>query len=242
MKATLKVTTPDPIKLIYTACRQCYSEQTASEIWDSYETIPSEKVLALINDILDSGHESVLEHIYFTFFIENVPRSLTHQLVRHRLMSISQQSLRYVQFNDKTIGFTVPDTVIKNKEAKELSDEFLDVVISVYHKMIELGIHREDAREYLPMLTNSSLIITLNIRELLHLIGLRCCTRAQKNIRVLSESILDECKKALPEIFSNSGPKCEKLGYCPESKKRSCGKKPLKTKFLNDGKSDEPVN
>ena len=241
MKATLKVMTPDPIKLIYTACRQCYSEKTANEIWDSYDSIPKEKVLSLITDILESGHESVLEHIYFTFFIENAPRSLTHQLVRHRLMSISQQSLRYVQFDDKKIGFTVPHTVIKNKEAKELSDEFIDVVISVYHKMIELGIPREDAREYLPMMTNSSLVITLNIRELLHIISLRCCTRAQKNIRVLSENILDECKKALPEIFSNAGPKCEKLGYCPESEKRACGKKPLKNKIFNDKVPDEPV-
>lgn len=241
MKTTLKAMTPDAIKLIYTACRQCYSEQNANEIWDTYDTLNKYKVLKLIEDILESGHESVLEHVYFTFFIDGVPRSLTHQLVRHRLMSVSQQSLRYVQFNDKTIGFTVPESVQKNTEASELSDEFLDIVIKLYHKFLDLGIPREDAREYLPLMTNSSLVLTLNVRELIHVLGLRCCTRAQKNIRKLANQILIECKKALPEIFSNVGPKCEQLGYCPESEKRSCGKKPLKEKIFNKVVPDEPV-
>lgn len=238
MNVILKTMTPNPLELIYTACRQCYSADFADKIYDDVmdkkNNIDSyNKMNKLIKDVLDSGHHSVLEHVYFTFFIEDVSRICTHQLVRHRLISPSQQSLRYVTYTDK-LGYYTPRSIKNNTEALNIYNEYLKNISDVYNKLISVGVPQEDARSCLPLSVNSNIIITLNIRELIHFFGVRCCTRAQHEIRDLANRMLKLCKEKLPEVFLNIGPKCKQLGYCPESIKRTCGLMPHKSKYFGE--------
>lgn len=167
-----------------------------------------------------SGHDSVLEHVSFTFSISGISRSCSHQLVRHRLASYSQQSQRYVK--EDRFEYVIPETI--NGYTHEQYVWAMKVIQKVYDDLIDHGVPKEDARYVLPNACTTSLIMTMNARELRHFFNLRCCNRAQWEIRELAERMLELCEDAAPELFADSGPSCVSLTYCPES--RSCGRFP----------------
>ena len=171
---------------------------------------------------LGSGHESVLEHVSFTFKISGISRACSHQLVRHRLASYSQQSQRYVP--EHSFEYLTPKTVIKNSYANEQYTWAMKVIQKVYDDLIGHGVPKEDARYVLPNACTTSLVVTMNARELRHFFGLRCCNRAQWEIRDMANLMLAECKKVAPELFIDAGPYCISRGFCTES--RSCGRYP----------------
>lgn len=233
--------TQNAISIIYAACRQCYSAKFAGEIFEQ-EKGNLEKQEEFIKKVVKSGHESPLEHVKFTFAIEGISRALTHQLVRHRLASYSQQSQRYVKEID--FDYIIPPSV---EEDETLKDEFVKVIEKIqisYNKMIkrfkEKGVIGEkanqDVRFILPQAVETKIVVTMNCRELLHFFEQRCCMRAQWEIRNLANKMLEICKNHLPEVFSNAGAKCVSLGYCPEGKNFSCGKYPLKKDVISNGK------
>jgi len=160
------------------------------------------------------GHHSVLEHVSFTFAIEGISRVTTHQLVRHRIASFSQQSQRYVSHKEHFTSI-VPDSITVNDEARRIFDAMSDAVHKAYGQLIELGIPAEDARYILPNSTETKIIMTMNARELLHYFGLRCCQRAQWEIREMSIEMLRLVKRVAPVIFRSAGPGCA-AGPCPE--------------------------
>ena len=207
MNVTLIRYTPEPDKL----CGE------AAAICTGYKGDP----LKALRGALESGHESVAEHAGFTFRIEDVSRVLLAQLTRHRLASFSVQSQRYCGAN---LNVVVPDSMV----CPELVDDIVEVrraVEKLYTKAISLGKPAEDAR-YLTLQGGvTSLIVTMNARELRHFFSLRCCNRAQWEIRELSRRMLAECSVVAPELFKDAGPGCLR-GTCPEGK-RSCGK-PMK--------------
>lgn len=171
-----------------------------------------------------SGHTSVLEHWSATFAIEGISRACSHQLVRHRMASYSQQSQRYVRMDG--FEYVVPKSIRENPIAYDdymtvMRDlkEWYEVFVS---KEEGYGIPEEDARYILPNACCTNLVVTMNGRELLHFFNLRCCTRAQWEIRELAERMLELVKEVAPVIFETAGPSCVKLGRCPE--KRSCGR------------------
>ena len=174
---------------------------------------------------LKSGHDSVLEHCTFTFEISDISRACSHQLVRHRLASYSQESQRYVR--NGQMAFTVPQSVEDNPTAKQLYHDLCETAGKVYLSLIGLGIPQEDARYVLPNATCTRLTMTMNGRELMHFFALRCCQRAQWEIRELAEKMLELVKSVAPIIFSNAGASCVQLGYCPEA--RGCGRYPTIT-------------
>ncbi len=214
MKVTLLAHTPDADRICAAAGNSCYSESSSAEL---VEDIDYEK---LLNRIVGMGHHSVIEHAVFTFSVEGVSRALTHQLVRHRLASFSQQSQRYVSM-DKA-DFVTPHTVEDSKEALKVYDSVMDTIWDAYRKLEEMGIPAEDARYLLPNGCTTNITITMNARELLHFFSLRCCNRAQWEIREMADQMLRICKEVSPVIFKNAGPPCIR-GPCPEGKK-SCGK------------------
>ena len=214
MKVTLLACTPDADTICAAAGNSCYSERSSAEI---VEDIDSEKVLSRI---VGMGHHSVIEHAVFTFSVEGVSRALTHQLVRHRVASFSQQSQRYVSMD--SASFVTPHTVEGNAEALKVYDSVMDTVWDAYKKLEEMGIPAEDARYLLPNGCTTNITITMNARELLHFFSLRCCNRAQWEIREMADQMLKICKEKSPVIFKNAGPPCVR-GPCPEGKK-SCGK------------------
>jgi len=215
---------PDLSDVIYTACRTCYSADGAVEIFNNI-TPDKEKKLNLIKRVISSGHYSTIEHIQLSFAINNVSRALTHQLVRHRHMSFSQKSQRYVKEKGE-FDYIIPFAVEKNPELKNKFEDFMKEISSKYLEFIEAGIKAEDARALLPNATASSLVASLNLRELIHIANLRLCTRAQSEIRMLVKKMCELVIEREPWLKEHLVPKCERLGYCDEDK--SCGR--MKTK------------
>lgn len=220
----LLVSKPDNlIDTIYTACRTCYSADGAVEIYKNI-TDDKEKKLALIKRIISSGHYSTIEHVQVTFAINNISRAATHQLVRHRHMSFSQKSQRYVKESD--FDYIVPSAINSKPELLKKFEEHMALTSELYNELVEAGIKKEDARSILPNAAASSLVTSLNLRELIHLANLRLCTRAQLEIRMAVAKMCALMIKEEPWLAEHLVPKCERLGYCDED--NSCGRKPTK--------------
>jgi thymidylate synthase (FAD) len=225
--------TENALALIYSACRQCYSAEFAGDIYEKIKDDP-QKQAAFIKKIIASGHESPLEHVKFTFAIEGVSRALTHQLVRHRLASYSQQSQRYVKEDD--FDYIIPPSIEGNPLAKEEFEKLMHSIQKSYTRisglLAENGLSGEaanqDSRFVLPQAAETKIIVTMNCRELLHFFKHRCCSRAQWEIRKLAGKMLADCKKSLPLLFSKAGAKCVDLGFCPEGARFSCGRFPVR--------------
>lgn len=208
------------LKTIYVACRTCYSALYPIKIWE--DSADEEKMLSLVKKVLSSGHHSTVEHCQFTFAISGVSRACTHQLVRHRHMSFSQKSQRYVTEKGE-FEYVTPKT-IENSDLNEEYKSMMKTISDFYAKMVEAGIPAEDARAVLPNAATSSLVVSLNLRELMHLAQLRLCTNAQLEIRTLVRRICDAVIKEEPWLKEYLVPKCEIKGYCDEI--RGCGRKP----------------
>ena len=217
MQVELLYHTPDPERAIATAARLCYAPVGASELM---ETMPEDRVQGVLSTIMESGHFSTLEHASYTFAVDGVSRALTHQLVRHRIASFNQQSQRYVKY---TGGLSVvkPETVAANPETERVFDEAIDAALSAYAKLLDAGVPAEDARYLLPNAAETKIVITMNARELLHFFGLRCCNRAQWEIRAMADRMLELAKPTAPYIFMDAGAPCIR-GACPEGK-MTCG-------------------
>lgn len=210
----------DMLKTVYTACRTCYSADAPINIYNS--TDDEEKMLKLIERVISSGHYSTIEHIQVSFAVSNVSRACTHQLVRHRHMSFSQKSQRYVKEKGQ-FDYIIPPTIDKNPELKEKFEKFMREISNIYTELTEAGIPAEDARFVLPNAAASSMVASLNLREMIHLANLRLCTRAQYEIRTLVKLMCDVLVEQEPWLKSYLVPKCERLGFCDEDK--SCGRK-----------------
>ena len=217
MHVELLYHTPDPERAIATAARLCYAPVGAAELM---ETMPEDRVRSVLSTVIKSGHLSALEHASYTFAVDGVSRALTHQLVRHRIASFNQQSQRYVKFTDG-VPVVKPGTVAANEEAGRLFDETVDAIEAAYARLLELGIPAEDARYLLPNAAESKIVITMNVRELLHFFSLRCCNRAQWEIREMAHRMLELARPTAPYIFMDAGAGCVR-GACPEGK-MTCG-------------------
>ena len=166
---------------------------------------------------LGSGHDSVAEHAVFTFKVYGLSRAALAQLTRHRLASFDVQSQRYVRI--KGIDLVIPKS-IENSDFYTEAGRLMEDVMNLYQRMVDAGIPCEDARYVTPQAVPTTLVMTMNARELLHFFSLRTCNRAQWEIRQLADEMLKLCKAASPTIFKNAGPGCVR-GHCPE--KRPCG-------------------
>ncbi len=211
--------TKDPEKIVAQSARLCYS---ALSVEDLEEKLTNESITKLINKIMKLGHYSVLEHATFTFAIEGISRVTSHQLVRHRLASFSQQSQRYVKINKEGFPYIVPKTIAQEGKLNKIFINAVEKLDGIYQLLLDYNIDAEDARYILPQAVTTKIIITANARELLHIFRLRCCNRAQWEIREAAIEMLKKVKYIAPTIFKNAGPPCI-LGPCSEGE-LSCGK------------------
>lgn len=214
---------PDALKTVNIAARRCYSPLDNDELIESVDDLSGQEMERFITGIMKTGHTSVVEHALFTFMIEGVSIVTLKQATRMRLASYSVQSERYVDL-DLGFAYVMPVTIM------DLGDEAMaDYAAQMctmhewYKGWREKGIPAEDARYVLPQATETKLVLSMNIRELLLFFSLRCCERAQWEIRHMAMDMLWECQSVLPEIFGKAGPSCVATGRCPEGK-RSCGK------------------
>lgn len=249
MKVKLISATQNPIDLMWTAARTCYSEKSPIDIWDETRDVPKDefkqeikdKRWELVKKVLDSGHESIAEIVNFTFAIEGVSRVLLAQITRHRIGVVFQvQSQRYVEFKESYN--TLTEAFDKGTEQQEqylktiaekyftgvTNDNYRDYIQALinYLGAIRRNVKPEDARMILPNATKTNIVMTINLRELMHTSNLRLCTRAQNEIRMLFGIIKEEVKKYDEKLGNLLKPTCFKLGYCPEHK--SCHRKPTK--------------
>lgn len=214
--------TPNPEKTCALAARTCYS----AEEMDALRSLVEEKdQAAFLKRILASGHLSVLEHASFTFSVEGVSRALLAQVTRHRIASFSVQSQRYVSLADG-FGYIIPPRIRDlGEDAVREFEKQMDTMQIWYQQWQEkLGKgegSNEDARFVLPNACETHITLTMNARELLHFFSLRCCNRAQWEIRAMAREMLRLCKEKAPVIFEKAGPGCLS-GPCPEGGK-SCG-------------------
>ncbi|MGM0366158.1 MAG: FAD-dependent thymidylate synthase [Actinomycetota bacterium] len=205
--------TPEPERTVALAARLCYSPVGTKDIDRGMSDQDAEK---LVRFVVKSGHLSTTEHISFTFAIEGVSRALTHQLVRHRIASYNQQSQRYVQFKDN-YGYITPYSIEDNPTAKALYADMAETVHRAYRKLLDMGIEAEDARYLLPNASETKIVVTMNGRELLHFFTVRCCNRAQWEIKELAVQMLKAAKEVCPVVFEKAGPNCLRMP-CPEGK------------------------
>jgi len=241
-KVRLLSHTPDPQLVVAAAARMCYAPEEAGIFIDRFseDAAQTERYIRMLTEL---GHESVFEHVTFTFVIEDVSRSLLAQLTRHRIASYSVRSQRYV--SEDAFEYITPPEVAAIPEAKKLFEEAMESSRKSYQKLSELLTEQyvqsqgaspedkktldairkqaaEDARFVLPNACATQLLMTINVRSLTNFFALRCCNRAQWEIRTLADQMLALVTEVAPLLFSHAGPPCLR-GGCPEGK-MSCGK------------------
>ena len=225
LKVLLLRHTPEPENVVAMAAKLCYS---ASDVEGLQEKIAARDQKAFVEKLVSIGHMSPIEHVSFTFGVEGISRACTHQLVRHRVASYSQQSQRYVK--ETEFDYVIPKAVRKDPALVKKFEKYMRQAQKAYDEMMEgmekMGITGEkaqqDARFLLPNAAETKIVVTMNARELLHFFRVRCCHRAQWEIRAMATEMLRLVKGVAPVIFKDAGPGCV-TGKCPEGK-MSCGK------------------
>ncbi|TFF63722.1 MAG: FAD-dependent thymidylate synthase [Promethearchaeota archaeon] len=192
MKVELLYITPNAEKLIEEAGRTSYQ---------SFERLTKDSYKRFITMLIKRGHESVLEHASASFRISGISRALTHQLVRHRFCSFTQQSQRYV--DEENFNYIEPEDIKENGEAHEKYLHLMEDIRKYYEEFRELGIKKEDARYILPNATESEIVLTANFRELRHILELRGEKAAQWEIRRMAIRILKILKEKVPNVFQD---------------------------------------
>ncbi|MBI4300991.1 MAG: FAD-dependent thymidylate synthase [Chloroflexi bacterium] len=219
MQVTLIAYTPDPELVIAAAARLSASPSSTTKIM---EKMSPQRVDSLLAHLLASGHLSPFEHASFTLAIDGISRATSHQLVRHRIASYTQQSQRYVPFTQ--FHYVTPETIASDPELLVRYQQAVAAAHQLYSQMLDAGIPAEDARFILPNAAATSLVMTMNARELMHVCAQRLCLRAQWEIVQLFEKVKIEVQKVAPRIGAELKPKCYHMGYCDEQE--SCGLMP----------------
>lgn len=251
MKVELISHTPLPEELIAKSAKLCYSAVGVDQISEKLTPQSTQSFLEMLTKI---SHASPLEHASFTFAVEGVSRVLSHQLVRHRLASYSQQSQRYVNLED--FEYIIPPSIEAIPQAKKLYEETMERDRQAYislvdtlmeghtQALVDQGIPEdrakkqaekmaiEDARYVFPNACETKIVLTMNARSLLHFFSLRCCQRAQWEIRQMAIEMLRAVKEVAPTLFGLAGPGCVS-GPCPEGN-MSCGKALEMRKFFQE--------
>ena len=244
MKVKLLAYTPNPDKVVASAAKLCYSPVGVDEI---SKNLTDEEVAKFVDKLVSMGHESPIEHVTFTFGIEGISRSCSHQIVRHRIASFSQQSQRYVKLDH--FEYIIPPEIERIPKAKEVFLKSMEKDQEAYDELVRLlkeekwklyegqkmtqkeyikiqnKIEKEsieDARYVFPNACETKMVVTMNARRLYNLFNKRCCNRAQWEIRNVANEMLKIVKKVAPILFSNAGAPCSTTGTCPEGN-MSCG-------------------
>lgn len=200
--------TPEPEKIVAIAAHFCYSNLSTDQIINQISTDEIARRIRMLNKL---QHESPFEHASFTFSVSNISRACMAQLTRHRIASFSVKSQRYV--NERNFMYVAPPAVGDSEQYRKVMGE----ISRAYRRLKKLGLKNEDARFVLPNACTTQLIMTMNARSLKNFFSLRCCYRAQWEIRDVANKMLMQCKDVAPLLFENSGPPCIR-GKCHEGK------------------------
>lgn len=221
MKVKLISKTPNMLDVVYTGARTCYNAGSPIDMFEDIENISDDKKLKLIKNCIESGHHSVLEHAYFTFAIEGMSKASSVQLLRHRHASFSQQSQRYCTFQEDKLNYVIPAKIKNNPEALNIFQNTINIISKAYADLLELNIPAEDSRAILPNACETNLIVTLNLREFMHICSLRLCSKSQLEIRQVVKEMKNKIVEDLSWLEEYLQPKCVRTNSCNE--KNPCG-------------------
>ena len=211
MKVQLISYTPNPELLIAGAARLCYRDISAVEVMKEIH----KDVDSLLGRVISSGHHSVLEHVTFSFALDEVSRVLTHQLVRHRVgIAYSQQSQRYTHLD--ATGFVVPKS-IEISPLKFKARIAMHESLALYEELVTAGVPKEDARYVLPQAIQTRMVMTVNARQLIHMYAINACFRSQWEFRDSMNALRREVKTVSPRLAKEMKIKCIAMGYCNEA-------------------------
>lgn len=251
LKVKLISHTENPEKVVASAAKLCYSPVGVDEI---SENLTEENTNKFISNLVEMGHQSPIEHASFTFAVEGISRTCTHQLVRHRIASYSQQSQRYVKLDQ--FEYIIPPQIEEDEEARKIFINHMENSQKAYDKITKSLFDKnynyfledgndeksakskaekksiEDARYVFPNACETKIVFTMNARTLSNFFTLRTCERAQWEIRELAYKMLEEVKKVAPALFKNQGPSCIR-GKCQEGK-MTCGHPEIPRKRIED--------
>ena len=254
-KVTLIAYTPQPEKVISASAKLCYSDTGCQTLMDG---LTDEKTKSFLEMLSDIGHQSPIEHASFTFGIEGVSRTLLAQITRHRIASFSVQSQRYVKKSN--FVYITPPEIANNKEALEIFNKSMENSFNDYNTLADILENKyfqeflsqgltekqakskaekkaiEDARFVLPNACETKMVVTMNARSLMNFFSLRCCNRAQWEIKNVADQMLKLCVEVAPTLFKDAGPNCVH-GICPEGK-MSCGRISEVKKFYQELKNN----
>ena len=217
LKVRLLCCTPEPARAVALGGRLCYSDTDIEQLYGDM----APKSEAFVDKLMALGHLSPIEHASFTFGIQGVSRALLAQITRHRIASFSVQSQRYVA-KDRLDYVLPPSIGALGPEAVAEFEADMDAAYAAYDKWRQRGIPAEDARFALPNGAETRMLVTMNARELLHFFQLRCCNRAQWEIKAVADEMLRQVCAVAPTLFAAAGPSCYH-GSCSEGK-MSCQK------------------
>ncbi len=247
--------TPAPEHTVAAAAKLCYSSASINDLNDS---LTDEKAASFVEMLSEIGHESPIEHASFTFGIEGVSRSLLAQITRHRMASFSVKSQRYVR--EGSFCYVTPPEIAEDEEAKRLYDEIMAADQEKYDRLAAILKEKhiktflaegkdektatrlaekkaiEDARFVLPNACETQMVLTMNARSLMNFFKVRCCSRAQWEIRDVANQMLALVSRVAPNLFKNAGPSCVR-GGCSEGK-MSCGKPDEVREFFRELKKN----
>ncbi len=236
MNVELLAYTPQPERVVAASAKLCYSH---SDVTQLYDNLTDEKTTQFVDMLSSIGHESPIEHVSFTFGIEGISRACSHQLVRHRIASYSQKSQRYV--DEDNFEFIMPPEIAADEQAKAEFEKQMNALTESYTKIADILTKKhtqtflaqgmdekqakssarkkanEDARFILPNACETKIVVTMNARSLMNFFRLRCCNRAQWEIKAVADEMLRLCCGVAPTLFKNAGPACVN-GACPEGK------------------------
>ncbi|MFZ2960388.1 MAG: FAD-dependent thymidylate synthase [Candidatus Ozemobacteraceae bacterium] len=207
--------TPDPDRLVALAARRCYSSLPASAIDEKLDDAEIDRLLAMLRR---RNHLSPFEHADFTFSVGGVSRALSHQLVRHRIASYSQESQRYVEYLKRNdLPFVTPPSIKANADAVRIYEKAMKSALEAYAEMRSVGVPAEDARYVFPNSVETKLVFTMNARSLFNFFEQRLCSKAQWEIMHLAARMIEVLKPVAPRIFRNAGAPCMyEKPYCRE--------------------------
>lgn len=211
MKVRLIAHTPEPERLIAAAARLCYSDRLVSDLMSS---LHSDEVARLVRMLKRTGHLSPLEHVSFTFSVEGLSRAALAQFTRHRMASFSVQSQRHIKSTHA--GWIVPPAIDGDEAARHEFERLVQASADSYDRLLAMGIKREDARFCLPQAAPTSLIVTMNARELLWVARLRMCHTSQWEVRRVVAHMARLARAAAPVLLERIGPPCRQEGRCSE--------------------------
>lgn len=234
MNLVLMRNTPDPDRLVALAARRCYSNSPATKIEDEFS---EEEIARLLNFLRKRNHLSPFEHADFSFSVDGISRALSHQLVRHRMASYSQESQRYVNYMKvEALPFITPPKISGNDKALQIYNRAVEKTLNAYREMVEAGIPPEDARYVFPNAIETKIVFTMNARSLFNFFEQRCCIKAQWEIRILAMAMLKEVRKVAPNTFLNAGAPCQFASspYCRENDPNCTMFKVMKDKINHD--------